>query len=1573
MQINQLQYFVATGQFDRAYFFIKIQIENDPRWDPRISRWLDMASNINRRGLTAPGSPLEGSVIREFVWRMNNLASLQQNGRPVSSAQNQAVSNNLARTVVADYLKALETGVPFTADHLRNRDVGGAVAGLKVSDSSWADGVLGIVYGFDMFGFNNTPGVFKSPSEVRSWIANAKQVLAGIVQDTSVWDLGLSGFNQGGFDLMTAFGFLARNLDKVPAESRQDVADFIVDTRRIFWSDNGNAGLDGATQGPIFDFWSGLDGNTTSVELLKRPAAIMSSLSYPDLKTKELPGLPEGILVRSDGIFIDKKTGRKVEVQFKYNEDGTVKTRLVNGINVPIVDQIFDVNRNALILKRFDDNNRLISSDIGIAGNPLPFDFSDIGSALGQQLGYRLANGDALTGVLYSAVFQTLGDNLGVVLDGLVGKVSVNDAVDIAFAATGGELLRNLKSAGIGAVSSFLTAQLVSALGLNGFAGGLVSSAAGTYMSAIIAALPQVLANPAKIVDVLKGVNVGNVIGGFLGSNLAAQIVTFDTIGGQLGAAVGSALAAGAMTAALAAATPTGLAATFANMGWFGGPLGVAVAAFVGFLVGGLIGSIFGGTPRSGADASWDASQNKFVVSNVWARKGGSQDAARGLASAAAETFNAVLSAVGGMLLNPAAVTAGNYGMRKSDYVYQAQSSQDQNYISFRVSSKDKDAYSRIVGYGVVQGLTDPDFQIAGGDIYVKRAIYNTFALGVDATRFDTNVLIGNISSAQSYESYLANAAVINALVSAEPDSAMATETLINLARADELGLTRRAASDWFGGFTFLLKQAGATAADTTFGFDYDPASGQVSRLIGIGAYSLIDTVDIAGQTTIKATAAAETIDLRTARLADQRGYTVDGKLNNDIAVAGSDFTTLTQTVTFAAGEMRKSVNVTVTKDTLAEAAETLVGTLSNGTGLSIVGGSAEATLVDGTAALPTLLVGRSFAREGDGYAVFRVSLSKAATGAVSASLAVLDDTTTVGVDRGAGIEVSDDGVTWTAATALTFAAGQVQKFVRVAVLADNVANPDYVAPTTDPLTGATIPGNGKPQFLNVEGNERFTLSATVTAGASLIANVADANGVVSARGTGTILDATTGTLPLAWIDAVTLDEASGQATFSIARSSGAGTGSLTFATADRKELAIDVAATVDAGDGNDLVYASNLGDNLFGGAGNDTLYGGRLDDWLLGGEGDDVLDAGGPDAGALGGDGNYLNGGAGNDVLRGREGSDWLEGGEGADTLTGGGGDDILAGGAGDGDQLAGGAGNDQYVVRRGDGLDTINDEAVGAPVAATTGGDAISQRFAGIANGTIRADWAGTWGGVVNDNAAGGEDAVVFGAGIEIGDIQLKRSGTAAAPGNDLIIMVMQTVNGVESFSGTQLTIRDWFANPFKRVEWLRFADGTELRLGDLSTFITGTAGNDVLIGTAGNDFVFGGAGNDKLFLLAGDDVGNGGTGDDMVAGDVGRDLLIGGLGNDEMIGGRGNDVLSGDAGADDLYGGAGDQAAKFGNFAKFTRVRHVKNLACGRGYRRLQRAARSVAEPGWVGKRAACAWRIAMQPRKIANTIR
>jgi Ca2+-binding RTX toxin-like protein len=535
------------------------------------------------------------------------------------------------------------------------------------------------------------------------------------------------------------------------------------------------------------------------------------------------------------------------------------------------------------------------------------------------------------------------------------------------------------------------------------------------------------------------------------------------------------------------------------------------------------------------------------------------------------------------------------------------------------------------------------------------------------------------------------------------------------------------------------------------------------------------------------------------------------------------------------------------------------------------------------------------------------LSLSKSAGSAVSVGLSTVAVNAVAGTDyNGTLIEVSSDGLSgWTAVTSATFAVGVTQLYARVAVLADN-----------------GVDAQNKPT--NVEGNERFSLTATVTAGAASLANVADATtNVVAVSGTGTIIDASVGTTPYAWIDSVTTDEASGTAVFSVARSRSGTTASVNFTTSDRRVLEIDVAATVDAGAGDDTVYASNLGDNVFGGEGNDTLYGGRLDDWLLGGDGNDKLNAGSIGAGTLGGDGNYLNGGAGDDLLIGREGSDWLEGGEGTDTLEGGDGGDILAGGAGAGDVLRGGRGDDQYIFRTGDGADLVRDES-GLSVEAvvdqafddTLVGQALTDKInaarSGLlfTNGSGLNNWSG--GGVQTSSqgvAAGGDDALVFGAGITLEDVKIFKSGD----GKDLIIELWP--DGV--YGGDRMTLTDWFSS-FNKIEILRFADGNEVRIADFDTFILGSEGNDTIIGTAGNDFVHAGSGDDLVYLLSGNDFGNGGLGNDTVSGDSGNDIVvgadgddivIGGYGNDTVSGGRGNDKVTGDDGNDLVSGGAGN----------------------------------------------------------------
>lgn len=370
----------------------------------------------------------------------------------------------------------------------------------------------------------------------------------------------------------------------------------------------------------------------------------------------------------------------------------------------------------------------------------------------------------------------------------------------------------------------------------------------------------------------------------------------------------------------------------------------------------------------------------------------------------------------------------------------------------------------------------------------------------------------------------------------------------------------------------------------------------------------------------------------------------------------------------------------------------------------------------------------------------------------------------------------------------------------------------------------------------------------------------------------------------------------------------------------------IGIAAVIDAGAGDDLVRGGDLGNDLLGGSGNDTLVGGLLDDWLFGGDGNDVLFAGNVtnvnfaigDASAQalaiaarGGNGNYLDGGAGDDRLYGGTGSDWLEGGAGNDLLAGGEGGDIIAGGAGDdrggnGEaRLFGGGGADQYLFRLGDGRDVVYDEEGAGAIRGS--GDSLNDRLAKIANGQLARNWAGGGDYEVNGSVKGGEDAIVFGTGLSLQNIQMRRSSASGA-GNDLIIaLVSYDAAGNAILTGDELTIKDWFESSH-RVEWLRFADGEDIRIGDMTSYIIGTGGSDVILGTYGADFLYGGAGNDEIRGLAGNDFGNGGSGDDFVAGDGDQDWVMGGSGNDQVLGGAGNDTVFGDDGNDRVYGGTG-----------------------------------------------------------------
>jgi Ca2+-binding RTX toxin-like protein len=911
-------------------------------------------------------------------------------------------------------------------------------------------------------------------------------------------------------------------------------------------------------------------------------------------------------------------------------------------------------------------------------------DGGQLGSAFGSALGRRLTS-NPFGQIAASAALMTGLGYVGELLEeNVFGGTSSTGMVGELRASLGDVFLQNLAGTASGAFSSYLTAEIFKGLGASGVVGELGQSAAGSYVNALIVNLPALIDGSKSFSQVLSGVNISSIFGSFIGAKLASAIMTPDTIGGQIGTVAGSiyggvvsvsvmaslyaSSAAGAAAIAAAAAGGTTISASGAALAFAAAnPIAaVAVAAavvLVTTLLGGLIGSIFGGTPRSGADVAWNPDAGEFQVANSYARRGGSRQTAVGISQAVANSFNSLLQITGSKLLESDKVQAGNYGMWKKGYVYRPLSSREQEAITARFEKPED-----LIAHGLYRGLSDMVGQLAGGDVFAKRALMQSLAFAGgnpngntagSAGTFSLQSTMGDLATAVDYRHYINESATINALIAANPGSTFSLQWMATLARAVELGLNRRASSDWTGGFNLWMDEL------------------------------------------------------------------IDGS-------------------------------------------------------------------IDGSSIAPTLL---------------------------SPSLDHYDGSRNWAVMNGSGETIGY--------VTDTIQAADVDRI-------DGTSSSDSIDISTGSLRGGSA----------------YLLNGSVT--------------------------------------------------------------SLT-------DSPIQVSASVRAGAGNDVVRASNLGDNLLGEAGNDTLIGGKLDDWLIGGDGDDKLYAGAVADGAVstatalaadGGSGNYLDGGAGNDKLYGSTGSDWLAGGDGVDELHGGSGGDILNAGKGnEGTSAAptvqGGGGSDQYVYNRGDGVDVYFDDAAGGTPGATQ--DSISKAVKDRTANVLAKNWSGGGEFLADGSTKGGEDAIVFGAGITMKDLILERSGAVGFEGMDLIIKI-QRADGTWLEGDDKIIVKDWFEGT-RRIEWLRFANGEEIRIGNFSSIQKGTAAGDVIIGTNGADFQYGGDGDDRMWGLQGNDWQVGGRGNDLVSGNDDNDFQLGGDDDDVVLGGIGHDTVFGDAGNDRVYGGEGN----------------------------------------------------------------
>ena len=201
---------------------------------------------------------------------------------------------------------------------------------------------------------------------------------------------------------------------------------------------------------------------------------------------------------------------------------------------------------------------------------------------------------------------------------------------------------------------------------------------------------------------------------------------------------------------------------------------------------------------------------------------------------------------------------------------------------------------------------------------------------------------------------------------------------------------------------------------------------------------------------------------------------TVEYATSDDTATAGLDYSATTGTLTFDPGDLSKTIDVTISEDSLGEGSETFTVTLSNATNASIDDGTASGTITDNEQT-PTLSIADATAVEGNPIE-FTVSLSPVAAQDVTVGYATSDGTATSDANHA-------DGADYTAPSAnatLTIVAGQGSATISVPTGDDQVYEPDETFTLT--LSGPTnaVLGTAKTGTGTIENNDTASSDASL-------------------------------------------------------------------------------------------------------------------------------------------------------------------------------------------------------------------------------------------------------------------------------------------------------------------------------------------------------------------------------------------------------------------------------------------------------------------------------------------------------------
>jgi hypothetical protein len=423
------------------------------------------------------------------------------------------------------------------------------------------------------------------------------------------------------------------------------------------------------------------------------------------------------------------------------------------------------------------------------------------GSAIGASLGGNSLVGHLVRGAVGGLIGQKFVQALAISMTSDLSKISLNDV----FASQG----VSVANAGIGVISSFLTAELGHALHLNGFDGQLFNTAVSGFTTSMLTQVTSKMASDGlTFAGAIAAMDWGNAVSGalgtagfsiesLLGSYLGHELVPAKThegaVGGQLLGAIGSFILPG-------------------------------LGSLIGTVLGTWIGNQFGTEPSPGAVDLLDQAGRLYGYAPYQHSDGGSYEPSDKMAKAAADIVNTYLHAVDGVVLDHSKqVTVGYIKNPNLLFISGTPGHTDRSFIS-------ADDAVHAAALDVLQNV-----EVIGGDLLMKRAHQNSASIHPELAPAQGGLpgqsqvsgaqqlvtMSGDLAVAQDYENYLNNREAINALIAANPESAFAAGWIATFARVNDLGLNHTNASDFLGGLAGWLDSVnkaglGAVAADAS-------------------------------------------------------------------------------------------------------------------------------------------------------------------------------------------------------------------------------------------------------------------------------------------------------------------------------------------------------------------------------------------------------------------------------------------------------------------------------------------------------------------------------------------------------------------------------------------------------------------------------------------------------------------------------------------------------------------------------------------------------------------------------------